>query len=70
MEQENLQQQSLEQKIDNLQNSIDKLNKMFKWTLIVTVILFIMPLIGLLFIIPQFISNIDLTNSSYSELLK
>ncbi|MDO8524539.1 MAG: hypothetical protein Q7R99_02835 [bacterium] len=69
MEQENS-QQSLEQKIDKLQNSIDKLNKMFKWTLIITLVLFIVPLIGLLFVVPKFLSNIDLTNSNYSELLK
>lgn len=69
MEQENA-QQSLEQKIDKLQSSIDKLNKIFKWTLIITVIFFVVPLIGLLFVIPQFISNIDLSNSSYNELLK
>lgn len=65
MEQENS-QQTLEQKIDKLQNSIDKLNKMFKWTVIITVILFAVPLIGLLFVIPQFISNV----TNYSGLLK
>lgn len=56
----------LEQKIDKLQNSIDKLNKMFKWTLIITVILFVVPLVGLLFVIPQFLS----TFSSYGSLLQ
>lgn len=50
--------ETLEQKIDKLQNSIDKLNKIFKWTVIITVVLFIVPLMGLLFIIPQFISNV------------
>jgi len=65
MEQQNSQQQ-LEQKIDKLQRSIDKLNKMFKWTLIITLLLFILPLIGLLFVIPQFISTI----TSYGGLLQ
>ncbi len=69
MEQQNA-QQSLEQKIDKLQKSIDKLNKIFKWTVIITIVLFVAPLIGLLFVIPKFMSSIDLTNSSYNELLK
>ena len=66
MEQQNLQQQILEQKIDNLQKSIDRLNKIFRLTLIITAVLFVLPLIGLLFIIPQFIST--LTN--YGGLLQ
>ncbi|MCX6790924.1 MAG: hypothetical protein NTV62_01875 [Candidatus Gribaldobacteria bacterium] len=56
----------LEQKIDKLQKSIDSLNKMFKWTLIITVVLFVVPLIGLLLVIPQFISTI----TNYGGLLK
>lgn len=70
MEQQNYQQQELEQRIIRLQNSIDKLNKMFKWTIIITLVLFVVPLIGLLFVVPKFISNINLTNSNYNELLK
>ena len=66
MEQQNLQQQILEQKIDNLQKSIDRLNKIFRLTLIITAVLFVLPLIGLLIIIPQFIST--LTN--YGGLLQ
>jgi polyferredoxin len=67
MEQQNSQsQQSLEQKIDKLQRSIDSLNKMFKWTLIITVFLFVVPLIGLLLVIPQFISTV----TNYGGLLK
>ncbi len=66
MEQQNSQQQILEQKIDNLQRAIDRLNKIFKWTLIITVLLFILPLIGLLFVIPQFLSTI----TNYGNLLQ
>ncbi|MDD5738477.1 MAG: hypothetical protein PHY72_00910 [Candidatus Pacebacteria bacterium] len=65
MEQQNS-QQALEQKIDKLQKSIDKLNKIFLWTLIITAVLFIVPLVGLLFVIPQFISTI----TSYGGLLQ
>lgn len=49
--------EELEKKIDKLQHSIDKLIKIFFWTLVITVILFVLPLIGLFFAIPQFIST-------------
>lgn len=49
--------ESLEEKIDKLQLSIDRLNKIFLWTMIITVALFVLPLIGLIFAIPQFLSN-------------
>lgn len=65
-QQNNSPQQALEQKIDNLQRSIDRLSKIFKWTLIITAILFVLPLIGLLFVIPQFMSGI----AGYGDLLK
>jgi len=45
----------LENKIDRLQRSIDRLNKIILWTIIITVVLFVLPLIGLLFAIPQFL---------------
>ena len=48
--------EELEKKIDKLQHSIDKLIKIFFWTAVITVILFVLPLIGLLFVMPQFIS--------------
>ena len=46
----------LEKKIDSLQHAIEKLQRIFFWTLVVTVGLFILPLVGLLFVIPQFLS--------------
>jgi type II secretory pathway component PulF len=48
---------SLEEKIDKLQSAIDALKRVFLWILIVSVILFVLPLIGLVFIIPEFIST-------------
>lgn len=47
----------LEKKIDSLQNSIDKLRKIFLWSLILGIALFILPLVGLAFIIPKFLST-------------
>ena len=46
----------LEQKMDSLQQSIDRLRKIFFWILIISVALFVLPLIGLFFVIPQFLS--------------
>ena len=47
----------LEKKIDALQHSIDKLRKIFLWSLILGVALFVLPLIGLAFVIPKFLST-------------
>ena len=47
----------LEQKIDAIYASVEKTRKYFKWTMIITVALFVLPLIGLLFAIPSFMSN-------------
>jgi len=48
--------EALEKKIDELQYSIDKIKKIFLWILIITVILFVLPLIGLIFAIPSFLN--------------
>jgi len=48
--------EELEKKIDKLQHSISRLNKIFLWTLIITAVLFFLPLIALIFVIPQFLS--------------
>jgi len=47
---------ALEGKIDSLQRSIDKLKRIFVWILIISVVMFVLPLIGLVFAIPQFLS--------------
>jgi len=47
----------LEKKMDDLKRSIDGLRKVFLWTLIITVVLFILPLIGLIFAIPKLLST-------------
>lgn len=48
---------ALEQKIDAMYASVEKLRKYFLWTGIITVALFILPLVGLIFVIPSFISS-------------
>lgn len=58
--------EELEKKMDALQRSIDKLRKIFLWTLIISVAIIVLPLIGLLFVIPKFLSSY----SSIFNLLK
>jgi CHASE3 domain sensor protein len=44
------------QKLDTIFRSVERTRKYFLWTLIITVVVFILPLIGLFFVIPQFLS--------------
>ncbi len=48
---------ALEAKIDAIYVSVEKTRKYFMWTLIITVALFVLPLIGLAFAIPAFMNN-------------
>ena len=50
------QMKSLEGKIDSLQRSIDKFKRIFLWILVISIVMFVLPLIGLMFVIPQFLS--------------
>lgn len=47
----------LEEKIDKVYISAEKTRKYFLWTAIATVVMFVLPAIGLLFAIPAFISS-------------
>ncbi|MEK7602247.1 MAG: hypothetical protein AAB472_02075 [Patescibacteria group bacterium] len=49
--------QDLTLKVEAVYASVEKTRKYFQWTLIITVVLFLLPLIGLLFVIPAFISS-------------
>ena len=49
--------EALESKVDAVYRSSEKMRKYFLWTLIITAAVVILPLIGLLFVIPQFISQ-------------
>jgi hypothetical protein len=59
----------LEQKMDAMYASVEKLRKYFLWTGIISIALVVLPLIGLLFAIPSFletysqIGNIDSLDS-------
>lgn len=50
------------QKLDRIYDSTEKARKYFLWSLIFNVVIFILPLIGLVFIIPWFLKTIDPAN--------
>ncbi len=45
-----------DKKLEEIYNSIEKTRKYFLWTLIITVAVVVLPLIGLLLVIPKFLS--------------
>lgn len=47
----------MEKKINAIYVSVEKTRKYFLWTMIVTIALFVLPLVGLMFAIPAFISS-------------
>ena len=47
----------LEKKIDAIYVSVEKTRKYFFWTMVASLVLFVLPLIGLMFAVPAFISN-------------
>jgi hypothetical protein len=47
----------INRKIEAVYVSVEKTRKYFKWTMIITIALFVLPMIGLLFAIPSFMSN-------------
>lgn len=49
--------EQLESKLDAIYLSVEKTRKYFLTMLIVTVVLFVLPLLGLFFAIPSFIST-------------
>lgn len=47
----------IEAKVDAVHKSAEKTRKYFLWTGIITLALFILPLLGLLFVAPSFINT-------------
>lgn len=41
-------------KIDSMYKSIEKIRKYFKWTFILSLVFFVLPLIGLLILVPMY----------------
>jgi len=47
----------LNRKIDEIYVSVEKTRKYFFWTMVVTVVVVVVPLIGLMFAIPSFLNT-------------
>lgn len=47
----------LNKKIDDIYVSVEKTRKYFFWTMVITVALIVLPLIGLFFAVPSFLTN-------------
>jgi type II secretory pathway component PulF len=57
MDQEILQKfEAQDKKLEQIYRSVEKMRKYFLWTLIISVAVILLPLIGLIFVIPQFLS--------------
>ncbi len=48
-----------DKKLEAIYRSVEKMRKYFLWTLIITVIMIILPLIGLVFAIPVYLKSYD-----------
>lgn len=43
-------------KLEEIRRSVEKMRKYFLWTLIISIAVVLLPLIGLVFVIPNFLS--------------
>jgi len=62
MRQKDFQNFDSNKKLDEIFKSVERTRNYFKWTLIVSVAVIVLPLLGLLFIIPQFLSSYNLSS--------
>jgi len=63
MEQEILKKiEEMERKVEAVYLSVEKTRKYFLWTLIITAMVIILPLIAMLFVIPQFLNTYSSAN--------
>ena len=46
-----------DQKLEAIYRSVEKMRKYFLWTMIITIALIVLPMIGLAFVIPSFMAN-------------
>lgn len=50
-----------EKKLEAVYVSVEKTRKYFLWTLILSIVFFLLPLIGLVFVIPFFLTTLSST---------
>jgi hypothetical protein len=51
-----------DQKIDEINNNVKKIKKVFFWKFIITVILVVLPIIGISLAIPKFLETLTRAN--------
>jgi len=49
-------------KLEEVRVSVEKTRNYIKWTLIISIVFVVLPLIGLMFVIPQFLGTINTAN--------
>jgi len=54
-----------DKKLDEIYRSVEKTRKYFLWTLIITLAMIILPLIGLIFVIPVFLQSLSLSSVGF-----
>lgn len=47
----------MKEKLEKIYVSVEKTRKYFLWTMIITIVLVVLPLIGFMFAIPSFMTN-------------
>ena len=57
----------LEEKVDAIYASVEKTRKYFLTMIIVSVVLFVLPLIGLVFAIPTFLNTLNTETGLYNS---
>jgi uncharacterized protein YqhQ len=56
--------QELNNKLDEIYRSVEKTRKYFMWTLIATILVVVLPLIGLMLVVPYFLNTL-MSNFSF-----
>ena len=52
-----------DKKLDAIYKSVEKTRKYFLWALIITIVVIVLPLIGLFFAIPKFLNTVNTYSS-------
>ena len=50
---------SQDEKLERIYQSVEKTRRYFLWTMVATVVTFVLPLIGLIFAVPFFLSTLS-----------
>lgn len=51
-----------DKKLEEIRIAVEKTRKYLFWTFVVSIAVIVLPLIGLIFVIPQFLSTLNISN--------